>query len=140
MRYLQQFSRWTAFSCLFTHPNVKGPHFFRRVASLRRIKVPQVLTYKEVNPIKRTPLLQRNGVPGTPFLQSPAQTLFRDEIVLQISGFPRFWGHFHHFVTSQICNKILGGRGWPFVNVYSHHYDQMDVKLLNKYLIYCLNH
>ena len=35
--------RWTAFSCLLTHPNVKGPHFFRRVASVGRIKVPQVL-------------------------------------------------------------------------------------------------
>ena len=73
-----QCSRWTAVSCLFTHPNVKGPHFFRRAASYGRIKVPQVvkvLTYKELNPIIRTPLLQRNGVPGTPFILRPAQTL-----------------------------------------------------------------
>ena len=76
---LVQCSRWTAFSCLFTHPNVKGPHFFRRAVSYGRIKVPQVvkvLTYKELNPIIRTPLLQGNGVPGTPFLLSPAQTLW----------------------------------------------------------------
>ena len=26
--YIQQCSRWTAFSYLFTHLNAKGPHFF----------------------------------------------------------------------------------------------------------------
>ena len=40
--YIVQCPRWTAFLCLFTHPNVKGPHFFR----IGRIKVLKLLKYK----------------------------------------------------------------------------------------------
>ena len=36
MEHVRQCSRWTAFSCLFTHENAQGPRFIRRGASLGR--------------------------------------------------------------------------------------------------------
>ena len=67
-----QCSRWTAFSCLFTHPNVKGPHFFSKSWTHQSATSAKSVNIQKVKPHQKDPTFTKEWGPWDPIPSKPS--------------------------------------------------------------------